>query len=71
MSTKHVRTTGDLVRFNCALKVECTFCHSAHTLTALAAVDRLGVVNMRGLSARFRCSRCGMKQAKVSVLPPV
>jgi len=25
MSTKHVRTTGDIVRFNCALKVES--CH--------------------------------------------
>jgi hypothetical protein len=31
MSTKHVRTAADLVRFGCALNVECLARH--HTLT--------------------------------------
>ena len=71
MSTKHVRTTGDIVRFNCALKVECTHCRSSRTLNARETLEALGVVDLKGLSRRFRCSRCGMKQARVAVLPPV
>jgi hypothetical protein len=71
MSTKHVRTTGDLMRFGCALKVECTHCQSSRTLSASSAVKGLGFVDLRGVSRRFRCQRCGMKQARVKVLPPV
>jgi hypothetical protein len=71
MSTKHVRTTGDLIRFGCALRIECTHCHSTRTLSANAAVKGLGLVEIRGVSRRFRCIRCGMKAAKIVVLPPV
>jgi len=35
MSYKHVGTAGDLVRFGCALKIECTFCHAARTLNGV------------------------------------
>ena len=69
MSTKHVRNTGDLVRFDCALKIECSFCNSARTLSAMAAVKGLGLVDFRSASKRFRCLRCGKKEAKVVVLP--
>jgi hypothetical protein len=31
MSYKHVGTAGDLVRFGCCLKVECTACDAART----------------------------------------
>jgi hypothetical protein len=71
MSTKHVRTTGDLIRFGCALRVDCTHCYSTRTLSSNAAVKGLGLVDLRGLSRRFRCIRCGMKAARVAVLPPV
>lgn len=71
MSTKHVRTTGDLIRFDCALKVDCTYCHSSRTLSANAAVKGLGLVDLRKVAPRFRCIRCGMKLAKLTVLPPV
>jgi len=71
MSTKHVRTTGDLIRFGCALRVECTHCHSARTLSATAAVKGLGLVAIKGAARRFRCIRCGFKAAKILVLPPV
>jgi hypothetical protein len=71
MSTKHVRTTGDLSRFGCALKVDCCHCGSSRTLSASTAVKGLGMVPIRGTAKRFRCVRCGMKQARVSVLPPL
>ena len=68
---KHVRTTGDLIRFGCALKVECMHCHSARTLSATSAVRGLGLVELRGVARRFRCLRCGMKVARIVVLDPV
>jgi hypothetical protein len=71
MSTKHVRTTGHLIRFGCALKVECTHCRSARTLSGAAAVKGLGLVALKGAARRFRCLRCGMKTARVEVLPPI
>ena len=71
MSTKHVRSTGDLIRFGCALRVECTHCSSTRTLSAKAAVKGLGLVEIRGAAKRFRCIRCGVKAAKLVVLPPV
>jgi hypothetical protein len=33
MSYKHVGTAADLVRFGCSLRVECTHCAAANTLT--------------------------------------
>jgi hypothetical protein len=71
MSTKHVRTTGDLIRFGCALKVECCHCGSSRTFSASAAVKGLGSRELRGSARRFRCLRCGFKQARLTVLPPV
>jgi hypothetical protein len=35
MSYKHVGTAGDMVRFGCALKVECTRCGAARTMTGI------------------------------------
>ena len=34
MSTKHVRTTGDLVRFGAALRIDCRACGATRTLVA-------------------------------------
>ena len=42
-------------------------CHSAGRLSATSAVKGLGLVDLRELSRRFRCIRCGMKQAKIVV----
>jgi hypothetical protein len=71
MSTKHVRTTGDLVRFGCGLKVDCCHCGSSRTFDAAEAITDAGFVGLRALARRFRCMRCGLKQAKLTVLPPV
>ena len=71
MSTKHVRTTGDLIRFGCALRVECTNCSSTKTFDAAEVATDVGNVELSRLSRRLRCIRCGMKAAKVTVPPPV
>jgi hypothetical protein len=71
MSTKHVRTTGDILRFGCSLKVECTFCGNARTLDAKETILALGNWPLEGVSRRFRCRRCGYKQARARVLDPV
>jgi hypothetical protein len=68
MAAKHVRTTGDLARFGCGLKCHCG---SSRTFDAAEAIMDVGHVELRGLARRFRCMRCGLKQAKLTVLPPV
>jgi hypothetical protein len=42
MSTKHIRTTGDLMRFDAALKVTCRSCGAARTFNAVDAVMTFG-----------------------------
>ena len=71
MSTKHVRTTADLVRFGAGLKVECGDCGASRTLDGYEAAKLGGVVPLRLLAQRLRCARCGVKAAKLIVLPPV
>ncbi len=71
MSTKHIRTAADLVRFGAALKVDCCNCGAARTLDGVEVARAAGAGPLKGLARRFRCSRCGMKQARLSVLPPV
>jgi hypothetical protein len=58
VSTKYVRMTGDLVRFGCSLRVDCTHCGSARTLTGYAAVKGLGMVPIKG-SAQNASAVCG------------
>ena len=71
MCTKHVRNAADLVRFRCSLKVECTACGAAHTLTG-AEVHRLhGSASLELLRPRLKCRRCRLKVAKIAVLSPV
>jgi hypothetical protein len=71
MSTEHVRTTADLVRFGCGLQVECCHCGTSGTFDAAEAVTDAGHVELRWLARRFRCLRCGLKRARLTVLPPV
>jgi hypothetical protein len=71
MSYKHVGTAADLVRFGCSLKVECTACGAARTMTG-AEVHRVhGTASLDHLRSRLKCRRCRMKVARVTVLAPV
>jgi hypothetical protein len=71
MSTKHVRTVADLVRFGASLKVDCQSCGAARTLSCFDAARLAGSQPLAQLGLRLKCARCGAKAAKLTVLPPV
>ena len=71
MSTKHVRTTGDLVRFGAALRIDCKDCGASRTLSAPEAALAFGSAPLSQVEARSKCSRCGKKAAKTIVLSPI
>jgi hypothetical protein len=71
MSTKHIRTAADLVRFEAGLKIDCGGCGSARTLDGYEAAKLCGAGSLGDVRARLVCSRCGGKAAKLTVLPPV
>jgi hypothetical protein len=71
MSYKHVGTAGDLVRFGCSLKVECTHCGAARTLNGVEVHRINGNRQFAQLAPRLKCKRCKKKEARLTVLPPV
>jgi hypothetical protein len=71
MSTKHIRTTTDLARFGASLKIDCTSCGAARTMGPSEAVQSCGPRPLSSLPARLKCGRCGVKGARVTVLPPI
>lgn len=72
MSTKHIRTIGDLVRFGAGLRVECGGCGAARTLDGFeAAKIGGGASRLSVLAERLKCARCGTKDARLMILPPV
>jgi hypothetical protein len=71
MSYKHVGTAADLVRFGCSLRVECTHCGAAATMSAAEAVQVHGRARLGLLPRRLKCSRCGRTAAKLTVLDPL
>ncbi|GAA4714901.1 hypothetical protein GCM10023325_08700 [Sphingomonas lutea] len=70
MSTKHVRTSADLVRFKCALRIECDGCGNAKTLDGFEVAKQLGTGTLAEIQIRLKCSLCGRKGAKLAVLSP-
>lgn len=71
MSTKHVRTVADLVRFGAGLKIECRNCGAARSLDGFEMAKHGGTGSLRALERRMRCGRCGERDAAFAVLPPV
>jgi hypothetical protein len=71
MSTNHVDTAADLVRYGCSLKVECTGCGAAKTMAGVEVVRRCGPGNLHAIRCRLKCERCGMKAAQLVVLLPI
>jgi hypothetical protein len=71
MSTKQVRTAGDLIRFKCALKVECGRCGNSLTLSGYEVARSLrGNIDLQKLKRRLKCSLCGAKEGRLTVLSP-
>ena len=67
MSYKHVGMAGDLVRFGCSLKVECTHCGAARTMNGAEVHQAHG---NRQLS-QLKCRRCRKKAARLTVIDPI
>lgn len=71
MSYKHVGTAADLVRFGASLRIECTTCAAASTMSGAEVVHRCGPGDLERIRRRVKCQRCGAKGARLVVLPPV
>jgi hypothetical protein len=70
MSTKHIRTAADLVRFKCALKVECGRCGNSRTMSGFDVVKQFGTADLGTLPKRLKCTLCGTREAKLTPLSP-
>jgi len=70
MSTKHVRTAADLIRFGAGLRIECRGCGNARTVDGFELAKTLGTGELRQMTKRLKCSRCGVKEAKMTLLSP-
>jgi hypothetical protein len=70
MSTKHVRTAADLIRFKTALQVRCGRCGNAKTLSGFEVARDFGNVELQSIQGRLKCSLCGVKAAELAVLSP-
>ena len=70
MSTKHVRNAADLARFRCGLKVECGGCGYARTMDGFDVAKGWGTASLESIRRRMKCSRCGAKEARLTVLSP-
>ena len=71
MSQKHVRTVADLVRFGCALKIECGNCGTARTSTGSKRKglrDRLSLRNARSAQMLAVRSQGSADNAAVAAL---
>jgi len=71
MSTKHIDTAADLVRFGASVKIECGSCGAARTVDGAAMVKLCGSGSLRLARARLKCDRCQAKAARLVVLPPL
>ena len=68
MSTKHVRNAADLARFKCGLKIECRACGNSTTLDGIGVAKAWGTKSFAIIQQRMLCSRCGAKDARLTVL---
>ena len=71
MSTKHIDTAADLVRFGASVKIECGSCGAARTVDGVAMVALCGAGSLRLSVSRLKCGRCKTKAARLVVLPPL
>jgi hypothetical protein len=69
MSTKHVRTAGDLVRFAIGLQVDCDGCGRSERFAAWDVAKAFGNAPLETVRKRLKCSGCGAKKARLIVDP--
>ena len=71
MSTKHIRTVADLVRFGAGLRIDCGGCGASRTVDGYEAAKLGGAQPLADLRRRLKCGRCGVREAVITILPPV
>jgi DNA-directed RNA polymerase subunit M/transcription elongation factor TFIIS len=71
MSTKHINTGADLVKLGASVKVECRSCGAAKSLSGTEMVEACGAGNLKAIERRLVCSKCGAKEASITILPPI
>jgi hypothetical protein len=71
MSTKHINTAADLVRFGASVRVDCSNCGASKTLSGTQTVKACGAGDLRAIERRLKCVRCGGKEAWMTILPPL
>lgn len=71
MSTNHINTAADLVRFGAGVRVDCGKCGATRTFTGAQMVKACGAGDLNASERRLRCSRCGGRDGWLVVLPPV
>lgn len=70
MSTKHVRSAADIARFKCRLKIECVGCGNSRKMDGIEVAKASGTKPFAQIRQRMICSRCGAKEARLTVLSP-
>jgi ribosomal protein S27AE len=71
MPTKHINTAADLVRFGASVRIDCGKCGATKTLSGTEMVKACGAGDLKASERRLKCSRCGGKEALLTVLPPL
>jgi ribosomal protein S27AE len=69
MSKKHIGTAADLVRFGASVRIDCGKCGATKTLSGAQMVKACGAGDLRASERRLKCSRCGGKEAWLTILP--
>lgn len=67
---QHLRSAADRARFKCALRIECGGCGNSKTLTGFEVATDYGTAPFAGIRSKMKCSRCGVKEARLTVLSP-
>lgn len=70
MSTKHVRTGADVVRFGASVRIDCRECGATRTLAGAEFAKACGAGSLGITAKKLKCSHCGAKRAQLLVLPP-
>ncbi len=70
MSTKHINTAADLVRFGASARIECSSCGSFKTVDGVSMVALCGAGSLTATVSRLSATSAG-EGARLIILPPI
>lgn len=69
VSTKHIRTLGDVSRFRHRVRITCGVCDKVSVVDPMALLRTVpSNLPLDALSRKLRCSTCGQRNAKVEIV---